>query len=300
MWGKSMTGKEIMRRNAHQTRVDNRMLKQASNLAIVYLEGDTDKRFYIWATDRKLVFLQSMSGKDEVLKAIRTDNKQNLKGRLAIIDSDFDYIIGKLPYDDKNLVVTDTHDIETMMFEACGNQVIEDEYIDINKLGMELENGKSLWTYVINFAIQLGKLRLMSLENNWKLNFQESERRMGDYFHIYNGYPEFKFYGYMKCIWKNSVACSLSYEQLKEAYDGDNRIFDQWHICRGHDLSLMLAIVYSTGMYGSTRVKTADIESTLRTSYRGSRKFKKSNMYKEIKTWQRQNNGCRILCDELC
>lgn len=295
-----MTGRELMRRSVRQTRVDNRMLRQAQNYAILYIEGESDQRFYIWATEGNQVLLQSMNGKKDVIEAIRKDNEQKLKGRLAIVDCDFDFILKRIPYKEKNLIVTDTHDIETVMYEACSYRVIEDEFISIDKLGFISNEGKNLWSYVIQFAIQLGKLRLLSCENKWNLNFREAEQRMKDYFHLKNDFPEFKFYGYMKKVWSCSPSCKLSYEELKDSYNDDKRKFDQWHICRGHDISLMLSIIYSLEMYGTKRISVDDVERTLRTSYKGSKGFLKSNMCQTIREWQRLNSEWRILRAELC
>src|SRR5690349_14378530 len=86
-------------------------------ITTVLVEGSYDKKLYkLIANHSSCVFVTS-DGKQNAIEALTLLLKQSPKGVIAIIDDDYDSLQGK-SIDDENIIVSDTHDIETMIFAS--------------------------------------------------------------------------------------------------------------------------------------------------------------------------------------
>lgn len=292
------SGAETMRRTEGAGRAFGRMMKNGSfNSTIVYIEGDSDIIFYKWLVDKKYVALEPMTGKEAAIGAVT--NCTNKKGVLGLVDSDFDNILGIVTID--NVIRTDTHDIETLMLSEGMFRYSEESLaskIKMNSLGISFDIVREC---ILDIGCQIGKLRLISLENNLNLNFNEVEDQIekDELIKVENNRITFNSRQYIyKCV-KVSQHCQLSFKQVHDLYEMDNRTFDKWQICRGHDLTLIISIVYSMNIIGCSNINKKHVEMLIRPPYITSRKFKKTTMFQSIKKWQLNNLGYKVLSDEL-
>lgn len=292
-------GKEAFQRSSGAGAAFAKMMRAGSfEKAIVYVEGDSDTAFYKWLTDKKYVDIQYMVGKDAAISAVQKSKK---RGVLALVDSDFDNILN-INYDD-NIIKTDTHDIETMMIKEDAFKYAKERYIDVTKVNNSQFTEESIWELVIDFATRIGKVRLLSVKNNWNLKFKDDKGKdvlEYDKIIIYkNDEIDIDIRQYIwECI-NLSDSCDVEVATVFQQYKEDNETYDTWQICRGHDLSLLISIFYSKEMFGKKFIHRDTVEDLMASTYIASRKFKKSQMKNEIMKWQEDNKGWKILSDEL-
>lgn len=297
---KTESGAQMMRRGSGSGRALAQMMQsRIPNMAIVYVEGESDINFYKWLVNRDKVTLSPMQGKEAAVEAILYDNKTCKKGRLAIVDSDFDNILNIDP--DKNIIRTDTHDIETLMLREGIFRTSEERYANTRKMdsfGLSFDN---VYLSIMDIGCTMGKIRLISHEQCLNLNFKEVERKLeiDNLIYIQEGKVNFNVRQYIWECQNASFNCPKKFSEIYSIFLNDNRTFDPWQICRGHDLSLLISILYSKNMIGKRNVYKEEIENVVSIGYIYSNKFKTSRMYNDIKEWQKENTGWVILSDGL-
>lgn len=298
MMAKDKSGARIMHRNSGAGVAFERMMRRSSfKTAIVYVEGESDIAFYRWLVDRSKVTLEQMNGKNEAMEAVASANRRKEKGILAIVDSDFDHLLNIGP--DDNVIRTDTHDIETMMLKEGVFQYAEYNYADEVKMASLKYSYEDAWSEIIRIGCCIGKLRLISKENALYLNFKDVEKELGHLISIKGNKVEFDDRQYVwECVHASS-GCPKEFKEIYELYKADKREFDEWQICRGHDLSLLISIVFSKDIMGKTYIHRREIENVISSAYIASRKIKKTIMFSDIKAWQLNNLGWKILRDDL-
>lgn len=294
--GKS-SGATMMARNAGAGVAFARMMRAGTfKQAIVYVEGISDINFYTWLIDCKNVDLQPMDGKADAVDAVERANHANKKGILAMVDSDFDYLLSI--QHQPNIILTDTHDIETLMYKDDAFMFSAKSFVDTRKLNTSNYNEDTLWEEAIEITCRIGRLRLLSMQNNWNLNFKAAEEYLEELIQLKNGCINFDIRQYAwECC--NQSSLQKPFKEIWEAYEANTESYDCWHLCRGHDLSKIISIIYSSAMFGRRRVYPPEIENVISSTYIASRKFKKTQMYQTIKQWQQNNIGWKILSDQL-
>ncbi len=299
--GQNKNGREILSRGSGASLAFAKMCQKGNfKKAIVYIEGESDVILYKKIIDKEYAELSQTRGKAAAMSTIKKANLMKQKGLLAIVDSDFDHILNIGP--DENVIRTDTHDIETLMIESGAFDDVPDGFIDERKLNNSIYNEESLWERIIDIASCIGKIRLLSAENGWNMKFADDNSNkdfLDDERIIYLKDGELKFDAH-QYIWKcinNAVRCSITVRDAYECYKNDNRAFDIWQICRGHDLSELIALVYSRTIFGKRNVYRTEVENTIRAVYIKSRKFGETKMCDDIKNWQSANESWKVLSD---
>ena len=291
------SGRAMMSRDTGASCAFARMLRTGRlKPVIINVEGDSDINFYRWLTDCH-VELNQNNGKKAALEAVATAISTNKKGVVAIVDSDFDHILQIGP--DRNVFRTDTHDIETMMLREDFLRISDPNLRDKKK-----SNNLSyddIWSIIISIGKKIGKLRLISTEKKWNLDFKEAERQLesDEIITLKKGQIVFDFDKYINYCVPYYTGRNEKIRSIKDIIEKDKREFDTWQICRGHDLSLITSIVYSKNMYGQRNVSRSEIENLIHSNYILTRKIKKTDLYRDIKDWQIENCEWKILNDDL-
>ncbi len=299
----SYSGRNMLRRSSGAGQAYIRMIRQRNpNFAIVFVEGDSDVLFYRWLIDDSRAYLQQMIGKEDAMDAVVGANQKNQKGVLALVDSDFDHILNIV--NAENIIITDTHDIETLMIRDGAFKYVRDSYIDRHILKTSEYDENSLWNRVIEIAKDVGRIRLLSKINGWNLKFSDEGIRDKDNLEadgiikFKNGQIQFDAHSYIyECI-KTSNICNVDVATAYSAYKNDSREYDTWQICRGHDLTILISILYSKPNLGKKFVNKDAIEKLITSTYIASGDFSKTNMYADIKRWESDNLPWKILEDE--
>lgn len=134
--------------------------KQMHSLLIV--EGPTDKKLYGQFIDTSRCQIIIAYSKATAIEALSTLEKDNCLGILAIVDADFDVLEDTLSTS-HNLLLTDTHDLETMMLQSPALEKLLTEYCSEGKMAtFEEKHGKDVRAKLVESATPVGYLRWAS------------------------------------------------------------------------------------------------------------------------------------------
>lgn len=267
------------------------MNKKYHKGAIVLVEGPTDKSLFNKFVENKCCYIKDATGKQKVIKAIPIikERKPNLK-IFGIVDSDFYRL------DDKDInrdiLITDTHDIETMMIKANALDNVVKEYANEVKLKDFFEkNDKNIRELLLESSIWIGYLLWIS-QKGFPLSFKDLDFKK----FIDNKNLKFNLECFIFEILGKNGNCQYDAQtlinKLKEVSDPAH---DKWQVCRGHDMVkiLSLGLQYIFGICDCKKLNEQDlhdiIESRLIEGYDLS-DFIETELYNSIKIWEIENN----------
>lgn len=274
--------------------------KKKPTQTYMLVEGDTDINFYKNIIDRNNCVIKAYKGKENVLEAISYSNRQGYKGVLAVVDSDFDNILG-VKCNTDNTVCTDSHDIETMMLGEDTFERFICEYGDDEKIcAFNEKTGENIFQKITDIGIKIGRLRLISKINNYVINFKDIEYEI----YIENEY-NFRLNDYIKQILYNSKMLDKKQEIIEELEENNSIDYEVCQICRGHDLTDLISVIFSNklcnkslGNKSAIYIDRKDVERSLRLAYNFNN-FYDSAMYLYIKEWQNANFQWQIIKTSL-
>ncbi|GIP43196.1 hypothetical protein J45TS6_16550 [Paenibacillus sp. J45TS6] len=265
------------------------MLKgNKKGISFLVVEGCTDSLGYYWMVNHQKCFPITAHSKDNVLATINYLEQKNTDGILGIVDADFWNVDGvNLP--SNNIVITDSHDIETLIISSPALDKVLIHYGDRDKLP-SIDN-------VINLLLEAGKplgfLRWLSSKRKMYLNFKGLE---------FNQFIDEKTLN-VDCdkliieVIKNTNNCKYKHEDLKKMleYALQNSTHSPWQICCGHDLIEIFSIglVELFGSFGSPANKSSVIK-WLSLAYE-SAYFSETALYSAILNWETHNSPYLVL-----
>lgn len=277
--------------------------RKKKNKVFVLVEGDGDIGFYKNIINKDYVSFIPMgekrgnkrvSAKENLIATIELLNNEKIKGVVAIADNDYDEIVGNKRKMD-NLVYTDDHDMETMILKTDAYNKFENEYGDLDGIDTYKNEKGPILDCVLNCGSKIGKIRLLSIRHDLKLDFKPVE--LEKYF---NASLEFDWKKYFKQVLYVSDKLEQK-EILFENVENDNRDYDIWQLCRGHDLTELIVVFYSKeskykiGNSKAKGLKPERVESFLRGAYYAPVHFKKTQMLKQLQKWQLSNVEWKLL-----
>ena len=268
-----------------------RMMRTLHHGAIVIVEGDTDLRVYQRFVDEKHCKLVPGNGKPNTIGSLSILENANLKGILAIIDADFWKLDGVKP-SSPNLVLTDTHDLETMILSSNALDRVLSEFGSITKIG---GLGKPVRTLLLEMASPIGFFRWLSspTKDNLSLKFKGLN---------FDGFLnkqtlEVDIDKLIKQVEANTPGCTINSGGTKVKIENLKTMgYDLWQVCSGHDMTEILAIGLRS-LFGNTRaatVSTEVVDGILRISYEHSC-FRCTQLYASIESWEKTNQAYKIL-----
>ncbi|MTJ55538.1 DUF4435 domain-containing protein [Anabaena sp. UHCC 0253] len=134
-------------------RVANQIRLRRSTYAGTFLlvEGSSDKTFYERFVDKlgcELVITAGKpSSKQRAINILEILEKSNFQGVLAIVDADFDRQ-QNTPVTSPNLLLTDTHDLETMLIQSPALEKVVSEFGSEEKITQLNRNIREVLTSV--------------------------------------------------------------------------------------------------------------------------------------------------------
>ncbi len=292
-------------------RVANSIRLQRSQYqgSFLLVEGKKDKVFYKRLIDKNECRIQvpfQKDNKNNVIKVIYIlSEPENLfAGVLAILDADFSLIENDTPKN-PNILLTDSHDLETMLIDSPGFDKLINELVTEKKLdGFIDKRGQDIRNALIDMGKYLGYLRWISQRNDYRLNFNELK------FKKMINIKDFTVVAFDKIITivKNNTVSKSSSERKNEKYRIDEKSIeyeakkliasngDLWQICCGHDLICILSIGLRRflGNYDVKEVDPETIERELRLAYE-SKYFEETTLYESIVKWEKINSPFKIL-----
>lgn len=245
------------------------------------VEGGTDSSFW------KLRFNPSAQcqlvicgNKDVVVSSITALDLTGQAGMLGVIDDDFDSILG-ISYASKNLLSTDTHDLETMMISSSALRSILIEYGDHAKIGQFIASAKvNVVDALIETSLIFGRLRLLNARNGWGVDFSNfSPWKYVDSTTWQVNKPMLfadfaNQIGFTSANVQNAVAAEVS--------------TPAWNIIQGHDAMNILAIGLRS-VLASKQVGEKELSRSFRLSYDRTI-FHATTLFSQVTAWAASNH----------
>lgn len=282
--------------NIHMTR------QAKQNKSFVLVEGESDVCFYKNIVNKESTIVTPMDSKKEVIQVINKINQLNMHGVIGIIDADFDRALGNDTYPD-NVIVTDDHDIETMILHSDVFDRFKNEFGDDEKIReYEGRTKKDVYGQIIEYSTEIGKLRLISEQENFNLNFKAVPLD-----NLFNEELDFDIQDYIDQVLTISNKIGIK-TNILDKYNKISIHCNEWQICRGHDLTRILTIFFSKRKCGKNLgqdkkaqyICVASVEQWLRGAYYAPLFFKTTMMFKMILQWESNNPNWKILSDIYC
>ena len=279
---------------AHDIANNARMIRTLHPGTILIVEGNTDIRVYERFVNDTYCKLIPANCKDKTIDALAILEKDNYYGILAVVDADFWKLDGIEP-NTPNLLLTDTHDLETMILSSDAFEKVLSEFGSATKIK---KLGKSIRNMLLKSALPIGYFRWLSSpkQDNLLLKFKEL------------CFPNFVDKKTLSVaidkliieVKTNSQNHALDENMIKLKIETliKNNAYDPWQVCSGHDLVQILSIGIKN-IFGNNKARMITSElvaGILRVAYEYSH-FCLTQLHNLIKGWERMHPSFKVLND---
>jgi hypothetical protein len=271
-----------------------RMVASHHKGTFLIVEGDTDARIYEAFVDGANCQVIVGHCKSNVLQAMNILANTGLP-ILAIVDSDY-WKLQSMPSPSHNVLVTDTHDLETMMLRTQALEKVLRELGTKAKLEQfERTKGRSIRDVVLEAGMPVGLARWISERDGLSLKFKDIDFVL----FIDIALVETNLTALVDTVLSNTTNPSISKNDLQAKISKEQVAMqlDVWHVCCGHDLVSILSIALQKaigGRFNPKEVSKETVERHLRLAYEFEF-FKSSQLYLAIHQWQEKNKPYKIL-----
>lgn len=266
-----------------------RMVRQTHSGAIVLAEGDADSRLYSQIIDQSSCVIINAHEKQNVIDALEILGAQKFEGILGIVDADCNRLTQE-PLPSNNLLLTDTHDLDTMLIASPSLEKVLLEHGSQTKLS-RLE--KPVRQIIIDTALPYAYLRLVSVKQALSLDFEGL--KYGRF--INKKTSETDALKLIIAILSRSKKGGINPNRLlKSVIQMQKEKHDPWQICCGDDMIHILSIELCSkfGTNNPQQVHPKIIEKALHIGYEPAY-FSSTILYQSIKAWEEVNNNFRVL-----
>jgi Protein of unknown function (DUF4435) len=257
------------------------------------VEGSSDKVLYERFVDKSECELISYMGRQPsskfwAIKVLKTLEKDNFHGVIAIVDADFDHL-GVLTYSSPNLFRTDTHDLETMLLNSPALDKVVAEFGSEEKVA---RFGKDIRAVLLEGGTSIGYLRWVSQLDELNLTFNG----IGFSKFISEQTLEIDQLKLIAEVKNKSQALALDSKVLQQRLlDQQSGAHDHWQVCCGHDLVEILSfgLRKAIGSAKAADVEPNVLERSLRLAYEMAY-FCKTQIYLSIRSWENSNQTFKV------
>ena len=279
--------------NLKPERIANRirLLRTQSQYSGSFLitEGDTDARVWKNLIDSTKCRVEIAHNKDKAIKVLDILERDNFGGVLAIVDADF-WILEDTIISNPNLLLTDTHDLETMLLKSPALEKVLSEHGSEEKIQLF---AKDIRQTLLESAQVIGYLRWVSLKFNYGLKFEDLAFKK----FINEKTLAINESELIKTVKNNSQLLGLDEKEIRAKMGSlQTNVQDMWYVCCGHDMIsiLSIALCKSLGTRNSKQVESDVLEKDLRLAYESSH-FRLTQLYAAIQDWETTNPPFQVL-----
>ncbi len=278
---------------AHEIANEVRMLRTQHPGAFVIVEGPVDARVYRTCLHPTSCRITIAYNKQNALVALSILVSAGVKGVLAIVDADFERIL-KNGSGMRDVFITDTHDLETMMWASSALGKILGEYCSPLKMNrFESQYKQRVQLLLLYGVLPLGYLRCVSIIDDLKLHFEELNFSK----FIDEETLQIKVKDLVTTVRNKSQRFDLSEKDLLDRMNTlAETSADAWQMCCGPDLIQLLSIGLRKTL-GSHDARDCNSELLLR-SFRlayDRQSFAETDLHQSLKTWEVENAPFRIV-----
>jgi hypothetical protein len=270
-----------------------RMNRTQFSGSFLILEGDKDARFFRTYIEPSKCRIVNAINKDNAVRLLDILESESFIGVLAVVDADFDILEGKIPTS-SNLLLTDYHDLEIMLFNSQALEKVLIEFGSVEKIvNFEQRIETEIRTALFEAGRIIGYLRWLSLQQRLGLDFEDlSFNRFLD-----EGSLKVDTAALIRAVKDHSQLHNLDDSELirdLENLMSNNQ--DMLQICCGHDISAVLSFGLRkiVGSNNAGDVKQEIIERSLRLAFEAPL-FSATQLYSSIKLWEQNNQPFIIL-----
>jgi Protein of unknown function (DUF4435) len=264
--------------------------------SFLLLEGSTDEKFYARFSDLLKCKLTVVSGKPSskilVIQVLAILDRDNFQGVLGIVDADFDQL-EQTPERSLNLILTDTHDLETIIIQSPALDKVLAEFGSEQKVKAF---DRDIRTTLIEVSLSIGYLRWVSQLDKLNLTFEDIEFKK----FVNDRTLKLTEIDLIKTIQNKSQNkpqyIAVKAEDLKERIKiRKSNNYDPWQVCCGHDMVevLSLGLQKAIGTYNSNEVKPELLERNLRLAYEEAY-FLNTQIYTSVVAWENCNQQYKV------
>lgn len=261
------------------------------HLSFLIVEGTTDEKAYENFIDTKKCRIVAAHSKDNAKDAIGILEAEQFVGMLAIVDADFDVLTGEIPAS-ANILLTDTHDLETMLLQSPALEKVLTEFGSKEKIARQ---GKEVREVLLEAGAPIGYVRWISLQEGLNLTFEGLD--FGKFIDIEEHTLVIKVSALIVAIKNKSQKHALVEQDiLDRVATCQKNAHDPWHVCCGHDLIEILSLVLrkALGTNDAKDVKPDIIARSLRLAYERAF-FCETRLYASMQAWERANQPFKVL-----
>ena len=260
----------------------------------VLVEGLSDVTFFSCHTRLNIDNIIPSFGWENVSDAISILESEGYNSVIGVIDLDYRGII-EYPDLPNNIVLSDSHDIETMMFSSTAFFKVLKQKCSKDKLRAYSGGVTGVKRKILNLSQPIGILRFYS---QFKGNIY-SFNNMNIHKFIDNkslSFIKHRFLSHLRGI--NSKNSSISEDTLKNATSEVKNIptlSNHFRLCCGHDFMEIMSIGLKSvwGSYNSKEISGSSLEKSFILAY-SHEMFRKSNLFQEMDKWFQSKNYIRI------
>jgi hypothetical protein len=267
---------------------DIRMLRTQDTGSFLIAEGDTDARVWENLMDSTKCCVVIAHNKNNAIAVLNILEKDNFAGVLAVVDADFE-ILEETVLLSQNLLLTDTHDLETMLLKSPALEKVLREHGSAEKI----ERFPHIRETLLESAKIIGYLRWASLKFNYCLKFEGLAFK--DF--VDKETLALNKSDLIETVKNKSQKRKLDEQEITANMDSlKTDTQDMWQVCCGHDMISILSIALCKAL-GSCNSKTVEpnvLEINLRLAYEPSY-FCKTQLYAAIQQWEKNNQPFQVL-----
>lgn len=260
------------------------------------VEGGSDAKFCDIFCARVSFRIVAANGRDNVIGCMSILNADGFTGAIGLIDRDFDgceNVNVTMP----NVVLTDTHDIETMMIESPALDRVLVERASSEKMAAFLDEQRlSIREVILDRARHLGALRLVSRRKALSLKFKGL---------LFSSFIDAETMdvdtrAMVVTVLNKSNRHDLNPDALvTDISEVHTHGYSPWQLCCGHDLVniLVCGLRKALGSHSGAKVDADSVETDLRLAYKVEY-FRGSGLWSTLLAWQNAHPGWEFLNDD--
>ena len=281
----------IGRIDGHYVAAQVRMVRQIHKGTILILEGETDARVFNRFVDAGACEIEVAFGKQNVLQALDLLEDEGFPGVVAVVDADFDRLLGR-SQGLENLCVTDCHDLDLTIFGTCALQRYIVEHAEPERLKSEFKSDiHAIRAKIIESTLPLAYCRLISENRNLRLFFGDLQY---DKFVRLDDLSVNTEELLATLIARSSTSCTVA-NLTRLVNDERANSHDPYQLANGHDVAAILGIALRKMLAARRFAQTwaSEIEAGLRLAFDWEG-IAETTVYKCLEGWETNNRPYRI------
>lgn len=267
------------------------MLNQNIRTLHIIVEGITDKKLLSQFIRCEELRIKPVFGWENVVDVVNLANSERLNNVLGLIDSDYHlfcnsgHVCGSI----SNLIYTDKHDIEMMLFLSSAL----DKFIAVNMKVDSTPKPDDYRSRIAGIARPIGTLRLINIERTLGLIFKDIEHADFINRNLVLNKCELVRLLYARTRSKRKCTPAMNEKELLSAVEDERySAINSFDICNGHDVLNIMAISmrkeYAT--WPSEMSKAEHIFDDLLLAY-SQEEFENTTLFRTIATWIKQQQS---------